>query len=493
MSTERERAAHRRAFGALTADEQAHLGRLLKEWSMLADFCFSDLVLYVRSGDRYLMARHVRPATSQTIYQDDIVGEERTAEQRPLIDRTFRTGEISRGDIDSAWLGERVRVDAIPVNFGGRVIAVMAREFVSAYRPHPGNLEQTYESVFGRFASMIAAGSFPFPAEDVEHATVPRVGDGVIVVGPNAELEYSSPNANSTLMRCGVEVITRDVTLSELGFAPVSIRSALASGRPTVEEVDFPGEVTIALRALPFLDGATVTGVVALIRDVSDIRHRDRLLLSKDATISEIHHRVKNNLQTISSLLRLQGRRLDEPSARTAVEEAVRRIHSIALVHENLSREPGDDVEFRGLLRPLVRMVNEGLVSSEHPIEFRISGDGGVVASEVATSLSLVVTELLQNAVEHAFPPDREPFCEPLVEIELSRDGDTIGVTVTDNGIGFVPSFDPSSERRTDSLGQSIIHALVVDELRGSIEYSLNDEGFGTKCVIRVSAHKFWE
>ncbi|NLA36752.1 MAG: hypothetical protein GX868_13870, partial [Actinobacteria bacterium] len=150
-------------------------------------------------------------------------------------------------------------------------------------------------------------------------------------------------------------------------------------------------------------------------------------------------------------------------------------------------------VEFRGLLRPLVRMVNEGLVSSEHPIEFRISGDGGVVASEVATSLSLVVTELLQNAVEHAFPPDRLPYSEPLVAIELTREDDLIGVTVTDNGIGFVPSFDPTSDRRPDSLGQSIIHALVVDELRGSIEYSLNGEGHGTKCTIRVSAHKFWE
>ena len=80
-----------------------------------------------------------------------------------------------------------------------------------------------------------------------------------------------------------------------------------------------------------------MTGAVVLLRDVSDLRRRDRLLVSKDATIREIHHRVKNNLQTISSLLRLHGRRLESHEARAALEESVRRIRSIALVHETLS------------------------------------------------------------------------------------------------------------------------------------------------------------
>ena len=77
------------------------------------------------------------------------------------------------------------------------------------------------------------------------------------------------------------------------------------------------------------------------MRDVSELRRRDRLLLSKDATIREIHHRVKNNLQTIASLLRLQGRRLASVEAKQAIDESVRRIRSIALVHETLAYEAG--------------------------------------------------------------------------------------------------------------------------------------------------------
>ena len=463
---------------------------------MLADFCFSDLVLYVRDrDDRYLIAKHIRPATSQTIYQDDMVGSVRTPAQRPLIDEAFRTGVICRGDIDSAWLGERVRVAAIPVSEDGRTIAVMAREFVSAFRHRPGELEQTYERVFERFSSMIVTGEFPFPPEDVGLATMPRVGDGVIVVGPDGAIEYSSPNATSTLTRSGVEAVIRGMTLPELGVESSAVRAGLTAGRPGVEELERPGDVTIALRVMPFLDHGRITGAVALVRDISDLRRRDRLLLSKDATISEIHHRVKNNLQTISSLLRLQGRRLTEPTARAAIEESVRRIHSIALVHETLSREPGDDVEFREVLKPLVRMVNEGLVSAEHPIEFHIEGDGGVVSSEVATSLSLVVTELLQNAVEHAFPASAGPLDEVAqVRIVLAAVDGRIRIVVADNGVGFTPEPDGATGLLTGgSLGQSIVQALVRDELRGTIAYEATSPSGGTTVTVEVAARKDWD
>ena len=146
-----------------------------------------------------------------------------------------------------------------------------------------------------------------------------------------------------------------------------------------------------------------MTGGVLLVRDISELRRRDRLLLSKDATIREIHHRVKNNLQTISSLLRLQGRRLSSPEAKAAIDESVRRIRTIALVHETLSREAGDDVPFVEILRPLARMVEESLQSPDRPVRFRVQGDGGKLPAPMATPLAVVLTELLQNAVDHAF------------------------------------------------------------------------------------------
>ncbi len=140
------------------------------------------------------------------------------------------------------------------------------------------------------------------------------------------------------------------------------------------------------------------------MRDVTELRKRDRLLLSKDATIREIHHRVKNNLQTISSLLRLQSRRLTNLEAKAAVQDSVRRIRTIALVHESLSREPGEDIAFIEIVRPLLRLAEEGLQSPDRPVRFTVSGDGGRIPAHTATPLSVVLTELLQNAVDHGFP-----------------------------------------------------------------------------------------
>ena len=167
--------------------------------------------------------------------------------------------------------------------------------------------------------------------------------------------------------------------------------------------------MSVLIRCIPLIDHGAVSGAVVLTRDVSELRRRDRLLLSKDATIREIHHRVKNNLQTISSLLRLQGRRFTSPEAKVAIEESVRRIRAIALVHETLSREAGDDVAFVEIVRPLVRMVEEGMSSEDRPVSFTVEGDAGFLPATVATPLSVVLNELLQNAIDHAFPVELRP------------------------------------------------------------------------------------
>jgi hypothetical protein len=164
-----------------------------------------------------------------------------------------------------------------------------------------------------------------------------------------------------------------------------------------VEEFEQTGDVTLLTRCIPLVlstDGKNeVTGGLMLLRDVSELRRRDRLILSKDATIREIHHRVKNNLQTISALLRLQGRRLESAEAKAAVAESVRRIRTIALVHETLSREPGDDVAFIEIVRPLLRLVEESLQSPDRPMRFTVIGDGGRLPATVVTPLSVVLTE----------------------------------------------------------------------------------------------------
>jgi two-component sensor histidine kinase len=456
----------------------SHLQRLVAGWGLLADFCFADLLLFAptidaQDGDRFLVLGQVRPSTSQTVYRADWIGTTVDEEERPLVTRAFRLGEIIEGETTIAALKERVRVLCIPVRRDGEVIGVLTRESAPSFGRQPGELERTYVAVFNRFARMIAAGDFPFDAQDIETEEAPRVGDGVILLDASARVEYTSPNGVSALHRVGVHANAEGLRFDELGLDDSLVRTAFSIGAPVTEEVEGGAEVTVLIRCIPLLDHGTVSGAVLLTRDVSELRRRDRLLVSKDATIREIHHRVKNNLQTISSLLRLQARRFESPEAKVAIEESVRRIRSIALVHETLSREAGDDVAFIEIVRPLVRMVEDGMSSDDRPVRFHVTGDAGVLPAEVATPASVVLNELLQNAIDHAFPEELDLQAAPgQVTVSLSNDGKQLRAEVVDDGVGLSADFDLDT---ATGLGLSIVRTLVTSELMGTISLRRGD------------------
>lgn len=473
-----------RYYTTLDDDAVEHLQRLVGSWGLLADLCFSDLLLFTRvdharqqpgvaeeaqgAGPQLVVVGQVRPLTSQTLYRQDLVGEVLSADSRPLVFRSLRSGELMDGELLHDQLRMTVREECIPVRHDGRVIGVLTRESPLSVGRHPGELERAYVDVFNRLVRMVAAGEFPFDEAAPVEEEAPRVGDGALVLDEHGRVAYVSPNAVSALHRLAVHANTEGMRLGELGLDETAVRAAFNTARPASVELEKGSEITVLLRVLPLLDNGSVVGALALVRDISELRRRDRLLLSKDATIREIHHRVKNNLQTISSLLRLQARRLDTPEAKGALEESVRRIRSIALVHETLSHEATDDVPFMEIVKPLMRMVEEGLVSPEHPVRFALHGDPGVLPATVATPLAVVLTELLQNVVDHAFRSDDGESLdgEGHVRVDFVNDGRELVVEVTDDGVGLPAGF--TMEGAT-GLGLSIVRTLVTSELAGEI------------------------
>src|SRR3546814_303249 len=168
-----------RIHTSLSGRAIGHLQRLVAGWGLLADFCFADLLLFIptvdsEDGDRFVVLGQVRPSTSQTVYRADWIGTAVDAEERPLVTRAFQLGEIIEGETTIAALKERVRVLCIPVRCGGEVVGVLTRESAPSFGRQPGELERTYVSIFNRFARMIAAGDYPFDAQDAEPEEAPR-------------------------------------------------------------------------------------------------------------------------------------------------------------------------------------------------------------------------------------------------------------------------------------------------------------------------------
>jgi two-component sensor histidine kinase len=304
------------AHTELVPDQLGHLQRLLGSWSVLADLSFSDLLLVVpvhrTSGGEdavLVVIGQIRPNNRPTLLEQDLVGRSVQASAWGLGAETLEQGRTVRSTADDPVLGGTVPVEHIPVYFANRVIAVLVRIAQLAGRGPTSLYERTYLDVFERLAAMVAESAFPFPDEDVGTEEAPRVGDGVVVVDAEGRVEFASPNAINAFHRMGVYSQPEGRRFTELGIEESAVEWALATGRPVVEEVERRPDVIVLVHCIPLLAHRSVTGAMILLRDVTDVRRLDRLLLSKDAAIREVHHRVKNNLQTISSLLSLQARR----------------------------------------------------------------------------------------------------------------------------------------------------------------------------------------
>ena len=489
-----------RVHTALDDEAIDHCQRLVRSWSLLSDLSYSDLLLYAPTtadDPTFVVLGHTRSVTGLTVHHTDPVGTEVSASVRPLLARSLADNRRAEGLIprtggagppsgddplveeNVGGIGDRLTVDYIPVTVGERPVAVLAREFDPGHLRHPNPVERRYRAVWERFAEMVAAGAFPLEhSERVGEFREPRVGDGVLILDREQRIDYASPNAVSALHRLGVLSNVVGQTLGGLGSDDRVVRRAFASRRSTVEELERGDGVAVIARCHPLLTDGRVSGAVLLLRDISELRSRDKLLVSKDATIREIHHRVKNNLQTIQSLLRLQSRRLESGEARSAVEQSARRIGSIAIVHETLSVETADVVDFDSVARRIVGMVEEGLGSAERPIRISIQGRLGELGGDVAMPLAVVLTELVQNAIDHSAGAE--------IRVEFASTAKELEMTVADTGEGVPEGFALDRDAR---LGLTIVRTFVVHDLGGSISLRRADPAtppFGTVVEVRV-------
>lgn len=459
---------------------------LLAEWQILADLSFADLLLFVpdpesEPGTGYRCVAQMRPYTAQTIYREDLVGAGFKAADRPMVGRAFDEQRVIR-DTDPDWsTGVPIREEAIPVRSGEQVVAVVTREANVATARPPSQLERTYLQSAGDLAQMLAEGAFPYPGDDPEQRELsPRVGDGIVRLTPEGVVAYISPNALSAYRRLGGFGDVFDRPLGDVDPGHWELSRALAGGQPLESEVEAGGTV-LERRLLPLRSGGELIGGLLLVREVTELRRHQRALRIKDATIREVHHRVKNNLHTITSLLRLQARRLSSPEAEDALLESERRISSIALVHETLSEDSRDRLSFGAVANRIVSMLGQGLADPEVPIDFSVEGEPGELPAEVASPLALVLTELVGNSVEHAFPRDSTAGRRGgTVRVEFARTEQTLSAVIADDGVGL-----PAGQGLDGlaNLGLRISRTLVEAELGGSIQVT---PGPGTTIQLSV-------
>jgi two-component sensor histidine kinase len=471
----------------VTIDQSHRLRELVADWQLLSDLSFADLILWVpiRKDIKlwptgHIAVAHIRPTTSSTVFSNDVIGDEVLWGARPNIDEALSTGDIIR-TTEPERVGEiLIKEETIPVFFQGQVIAVISRHRNAEHMRSPGKLELNYREIANHLYQMVAEGNFPYQSAGSLFEPVPRVGDGLIRLDVNGAISFASPNAKSAFSRMGWNGELEGRNLGEVAEQVVTaspnaheegVRTRLNGKTLRRVEIDNQG-ATIDLLVLPMIQGLDRIGSIVLLQNVTELRRRDRELVTKDATIREIHHRVKNNLQTVSALLRLQSRRIDDPAAAAALDEAVRRIASIALVHETLSNSTENTVAFDEVLTSLVTHALE-LSPRMGQLSIERKGQLGSLESRIATPLSLVVTELMHNALEHGLHESGTRLT-----IELQRYSNEGLITISDDGVGLPEGFDLST---SSNLGLQIVRTLIENELKGELKLESTQQGTQAK------------
>jgi two-component sensor histidine kinase len=471
--------------------EWLHL--LVGDWQLLADLAFADIVLWVPSAaGSFVAVAHARPSSSATLFYRDFVGQAVKPEWEHQVTEAFETMTIVDASTPTWYEETPTRVRAVPVlrrlspssnAISEFPVAVITRHTNLSEARTPGRQELTFNECANDLFAMIASGDFPdLGAPTGPRRGAPRASDGLIRLDVDGTVTFASPNALSAFNRMGFAGELEGESLAEVTTSLLHGRLVVDESLPLVvtgrapwrTDIEARG-VTVSIRAIPVRNRGERVGAIVLCRDVTEVRHQERELITKDATIREIHHRVKNNLQTVASLLRIQARRTHSDVAREALGQAMRRVTAIAVVHDTLSEGLNQSVDFDAVFDRVLLLIAEiatGHTTTVHP---KSTGSFGVLPSEYATPLALALTELVTNAVEHGLAGRTEGE----VEIIAERTEEVLSVKVRDNGVGL-------AEGKVGSgLGTQIVRTLIQGELGGAIDWH-TIMGSGTEVTIEI-------
>jgi two-component sensor histidine kinase len=374
--------------------------------------------------------------------------------------------------------------DVFPVNRDGQTVAAVVCEVGLIEHERQRRKSPVFRRAVDAFRRAAIQGELTGVGD------LARLGehDGPLVAEASGQIAYISSIAENLYRKLGYTRSLLRRNLAHVQTDESAFFEALETGR-CVEKTTQEGAYIWQRWALPIppdpltgllqrvgLRHGRLQSVLLVVRDVTEEREKQQELRIKSAMIQEIHHRVKNNLQTIAALLRLQARRTGSPEIGDMLRQTINRIMSIAVVHEFLSLDETSLVDVKELCQRILGEVAQGVLDPEKQVRFALEGPAVTLPAQQATSCALIINELLQNAVKHAFHGRAEGH----VAVELRDEKEALVIVIWDDGRGVGPGFD---RRHEGSLGLQIVRTLVRDDLKGEFEIRNREDG-GVRATV---------
>ncbi len=468
----------------------AYLEQVQRVIPVLADLSRADILVCVPDGDdRVQVVAQAKPHSIAPVHRAGMVGERLTREKASALFRAMAERQYTRSQREYPHQGTSegapapVVQEAYPIeNPTGQVIAGMLIETNLLESERLRRRSEVFQRVLKSFQQMALRGE----PQGIGELAAFGEHDGVIVTDADGIIRYMSGIAVNLYRNIGYGEPLVGKPLSYLETRDDEfVRQALERRACVQIELDEHGRnwikkiipITRAERASLFAPAREhLLGTFLLVHDDTEARQRTRELMIKATMIKEMHHRVKNDLQTVASLLRMQSRRMQTPEAKGALAEAVNRILSIAVIHEFLSEQDTRVINIREVAQRIIQQMEQGVLDPERRIAMRLSGPNIFLPARQATSCALVINELLQNALEHGYDPRA---AGGTIALSFHDHGDAVGLVVHDDGQALPPNF---SLQHVDSLGLRIVQMLVTEDLKGQIELQSDN---GVSAIVR--------
>ena len=461
------------------------MANIVRGMPITADLSRSDLLLICpRPGSptHLYVAAHARPHSIASIYDTGLTNQTVTFGDAPLIINAWRRGRHYMAQRDLIPSGAPVMQEVYPIRCrDGAMACLLSFETSLIQLERHRQRHRAFRRAIEWVKWMCRTGQLGDAAE-----LSPFIEwDGVLFVDAQRRIVYLSGIANNLYRHLGYMDDLRGKRLSYLNTADDRmVLAAFSSRRPQEQEVREGSRIwvrkVVPVWAPPTLPGHVYgmlsrkaargdeAGAIIMVHDATEEHRKRQELKVKTTMIREVHHRVKNNLQSIAAMLRMQARRTGEPEALSALNDAVARILSVAVIHEFLSHDEQQSINIKDMCQRIAAQAHQVHSAPGRRILFTVSGPAIYLPSQQATACALVVNELLQNAVEHGFEHQRQGE----VAVTLADGGDRVELEVTDDGDPLPGDFQLGS---STSLGLQIVQTLVQDDLHGTVAFANAD------------------
>ena len=413
------------------------------------------------SRDTAIVVSEANPRTGSS-YTQSVVGKYAYRRNEPAVLRTLETGHPSRDYKALTQENKIVTQNVVPIKSDEKddeIIAVLIVE------------EGINEENLNKELSFLNNATDDILISSVEMTKERRIidyrNDGIIIFNEEKVCIYANSRAKYIYRKIGYKDFILGEKFDNIVIDNVEFDDVLSGKVKKKADISISNMV-LSLEYFLIKETENIKNVVLFIKDITEIKVKEKELVLKSVVIKEIHHRVKNNLQTIASLLRIQARKTDDQAVKAAFSDSINRILSISVTHELLAQNGLDELAIKEVINKILKNSVRENLGGRLKLKIDVIGDNFEINSDKATTIALIVNELVENCIKHAFK-NRD---KGQITVKVTRGEMKSRISIKDDGTGMdEKDFDKGS------IGLQIVKSLVKEKLYGNLELKTGNKG----------------